>query len=290
VGRRVREPKIVAKEIRSIVREFGLREFWFMDANFLGDRSEVAGSLKLADAIGELSLPLELEFDTRADSVSKEVVQAFRAVGLKRVFLGVESFYEPLLRTMKKGTTAALNMKAIHTLLESDVRPILGIIMFHPDSTVEQIRQDHGVLSSIGYQYTQMLFRLKYYRGTRVANASDCQGRGAKLGDDYGWDFRDPVVDLLWRMFDTVRTRVLDLVFRDAARMYLCGRLSLDDFNAFTDKAFSAVGAALGWGLAEIGRATTSRADAIKLAAEFGDSIALSLNLPGAEIGQQKTL
>ncbi|HML54579.1 B12-binding domain-containing radical SAM protein [Solidesulfovibrio sp.] len=237
--RRLRSPEAVATEIRGIVQEWGLRDFWFMDADFLGGPKDKKRILALAEAIADIGPGITLEIDARADSVSRETIRALKAAGLERAFLGVESFDQETLNSFAKGATVEGNLRAIRILEEEGVRPILGSIMFHPKSTLAQLCREHEALSRIGYEKTQMLFRLKKYKGSRdAADALDCQGRGVSPYEDYGWEFSDPQVRLIWEFFDNARLQLLDIIFVDQTLAFRQGKIGVSQFNRKIDLVF----------------------------------------------------
>jgi hypothetical protein len=76
-----------------------------------------------------------------------------------------------------------------------------------------------------------MLFRLKMYRGTKMANQQDCHGRGIMAEEDYGWLFVDPRMDMLWKLIDSCRLALLDIVFTDLTQRFCQGIISTAQFE-----------------------------------------------------------
>jgi hypothetical protein len=101
--------------------------------------------------------------------LAKEILRRRLQVHLEMCcFLGIEFFDKRPLAEFGKGCTPEVNMRAIRILEEYCVRSILGVILFHPADTVEQLRYDNAILSEICYGKAQMLFLLKKYKGTQV--------------------------------------------------------------------------------------------------------------------------
>lgn len=240
--RRTRSPKGIAQEMADIVSQYGLRDFWFMDADFLCGRDELPRQLAIAEAIGSLGETVTFEMDTRADGVTPQAITALHQAGLDRVFLGVESFDQATLDSFGKGATVAGNRRAVAILEEAGVRPLLGTIMFHPGSTLAQLRLEHEALAAIGYEKTQMLFRLKKYRGSRDAGELDCDGRGISFNEDYGWEFADPLVQLAWDLFDRARLQLMDAVFGDLTGAFRRGEVDVPGFMLRSDRIFHDLG------------------------------------------------
>ncbi|MFZ3130471.1 MAG: hypothetical protein WA125_05030, partial [Desulfosporosinus sp.] len=194
--------------------------------------SEKNQDLVLAKKLAQLNEGnMNLEIDTRADTINSKIIGCLKEAGLSKVFLGVESFEQRALNIFGKGVSVKTNYQAIAILEKANVDYILGTILFSPRKTIEQFSQEHEVLKSIGYEHTQMLFRLKMYRGTTLAEQRDCHGRGIKAEEDYGWLFEDPRMDMLWKLVDSCRLALLDIVFIDLTQMFHLGRLSTAQFE-----------------------------------------------------------
>lgn len=237
--RRIRSPQETAAEIARIVDATGLRFFWFMDADMLGPPAMQTSVLELARHITALRRNLSIEIDARADGITPSGIAALREAGLERCFLGAESFDAATLRHFSKGNSPETNLRAVRILEEQGVRPILGMIMFHPNSTVEQLRRDHAVLRRIGYEKTQMLFRLKKYKGSLDAGiAGDSDGKGVEPSADYGWSFTNFQIQELWEEFDALRIKALDDVFVGMTQTLHQGKITSETFMQRSDRIF----------------------------------------------------
>lgn len=241
--RRLRPTEDIAKEISYIHDTFGMHDFWFMDADFLGPTAEQKRIHRLSQQIRDLGIRnLTLEIDARVDGVSSASIAKLAEAGLQKCFLGVESFDATTLNRFSKGTTPAMNLQAIEILEQEGVRPIIGVIMFHPQSTKDQLLRDHEALRLIGYEKTQMLFRLKKYRGSREAQSTDSDGRGIAPWADYGWEFSDPEIADIWSKFDSLRLAALDKVFVELTAKLERNTISVETFIQITDETFHKFG------------------------------------------------
>lgn len=241
--RRLRSPTAVADEVRHVVEAYDLRDFWFMDADFLGQPSEKGRVLEIARRIAELGVDVSLEIDARADAVDEHVIEALCRAGLQRCFVGVESFDDATLKMFGKKASGRVNIRAIEVLEKFGVRPILGMIMFHPQSTLAQLRQDHAMLRNFGYEKTQMLFRLKKYKGSRDAGQKqDSDGRGVAPWEDYGWEFDNPEIAEAWKKFDALRLEAMDEVFVHMTHEFRNGQITPEDFSSRSDAVFRTFG------------------------------------------------
>lgn len=237
--RRLRPTEDIAKEISYIHDTYGIHDFWFMDADFLGPKAEQERIYRLSQEICDMGIrDLTLEIDARVDGVSQASIAQLVKAGLQKCFLGVESFDATTLNKFSKGTTPDMNLRAINILEQEGVRPIIGVIMFHPQSTKNQLRRDHEALRHIGYEKTQMLFRLKKYRGSSEAQSTDSDGRGIAPWADYGWEFTDPEIAEIWNKFDSLRLAALDKVFIDLTNGLKKKTISVETFVHKSDEIF----------------------------------------------------
>ena len=98
-GKRVRKrsPELVAKEIESVIREYNIRHFIFLDDTLTVDRKHI---LKICDLIKELKITFE--GGSRADLVDEELISRMVDAGLTRFSFGLESVDENIRRIMRK--------------------------------------------------------------------------------------------------------------------------------------------------------------------------------------------
>lgn len=240
--RRTRSADSVVNEIEIISEATGLKSFWFMDADFIGQANDNTRILEIASQIKKRNLNVELEIDARADSINEIIIEKLAEAGLKRCFIGAESFDDQHLKKLGKRSIGRINEQALHTLEKFGIRPIIGMLMFSPYSTREQLKRDHAILQEFGYEKTQMLFRLKKYRGTKEALASDSDGRGITTFADYGWRFKDPFIEKIWNEFDTLRLIAMERVFGGLTRNFYDAELSADRFQKEADEIFHTFG------------------------------------------------
>jgi len=240
--RRVRDADDLIDEIRALQSRSLIRDYWFMDATFLGPAGDKPQDFELARKLAQINDGhMNLEIDTRADTINSEIIGCLKEAGLSRVFLGVESFEQEALNLFSKGASVKANYEAVAILEKANVDYILGTILLSPQKTFEQFSRDHEALKSIGYEHTQMLFRLKMYRGTRMADQQDCHGRGIMAEEDYGWQFDDPRLDMLWKLIDSCRLALLDIVFTDLTQRFRQARISTAQFERMARLVYSRI-------------------------------------------------
>ncbi len=143
----------VAAEIEGLV-ERGKKDIYFVDPNFIGPGSRGAKSAEaLAHTLAEFGITFGME--TRANDLTKPLLQSLRAAGLKSLLLGIESGSPHALKRLRKHTSVAQNEDAIRAVRDAGVEPEIGFIMFEPASTLEDVRENVRFL-----ERTRLLDRL----------------------------------------------------------------------------------------------------------------------------------
>ncbi|MBS1913074.1 MAG: cobalamin-dependent protein [Bacteroidetes bacterium] len=191
---RGRSPANVVNEIEFLMRTFGVTEFAFADEQFMGHGGSGRDrAIGIADEIIRRELKVRWYIETRSADVFPAVFGRMKEAGLASVFMGVESGYDPALRALRKGLLVLNHVQAIRTLLDLEILPSIGFIMFRPESTFDELRYNLDFLEEIGCgELTALATIAKVYTGTDLE--SRLLGEGMLQGDyrKYRWKFRDP--------------------------------------------------------------------------------------------------
>ncbi len=88
--------------------------------------------------------------------------------GLERAYLGFEAGTDERLKKLRKPATTEINKRAFNFLREQGIAVQYGFIMFFPDSTTEELRQNQDFLYSIGnHSYSRASSSLMVLPGSR---------------------------------------------------------------------------------------------------------------------------
>lgn len=149
----------VLSQVRELVAA-NTTSFTFADEDFIGN--DPASALALAEAL--VTVPgIDFSISVRVDNVidrqsavttdpsHARVFSALQQAGLSMVYMGAESFSGTQLRRYGKGTSAQDNVAAIRELEKFDFEIELGLIMFDPLVTLEELRENVDTLLSTGY-------------------------------------------------------------------------------------------------------------------------------------------
>ncbi|MFE9558716.1 B12-binding domain-containing radical SAM protein [Streptomyces sp. NPDC006703] len=198
-----RSPGSIVEEMRLIGEEQGVRRFSFVDDLFImPSPNGYRWVEEFCDQIVEAGLDVNFYAEMRADTVKPDFVRRLRDVGLHRLFIGVESGVDSVLKRWDKGTTVADNETALANLRETGMPPHainFGYIMFDPEMSLAELREQFRWIKESGHCRVQHLQnKMNIYWGTPQYQRMIAQGRTdtAPLGDRWQYEFDD------WRVGD----------------------------------------------------------------------------------------
>jgi radical SAM superfamily enzyme YgiQ (UPF0313 family) len=190
---RARSPENVVDEMEQLADEFGVREFAFADEQFMGHGEKgVQRALGIAAELIQRRLDFHWYIETRSSDVTLPIFARLREAGLRAVFMGIESGYDPALRAFKKGLTVDQHRRAVDVLKTLQIVPTIGFIMFRPETTLEELRVNLAFLEEIACgEITALTTQLKVYAGTDLEQSLRRTNRLQGSYPHYGWQFAD---------------------------------------------------------------------------------------------------
>lgn len=198
---RARSVESVAAEMANLYAR-GYRLFNFHDDNFLpGDTSqnlERVSSFHAALTTRRVN-PIGFAIKSRPDAVETGVFRLLKEMGLFRVFLGIEAGTAESLRNLGRRQTVAQNTRALDLLNELDLHVCYNLLLFNPDSTLEDVRANVAFMAD--HPVNPMNFcRTEVYSGTPLEAKLRRAGRleGSYWG--YGYHIRDPRAQLAFEL------------------------------------------------------------------------------------------
>lgn len=137
---RARSIESVLDEIEQTMSEFGVQNFYFYDTDFFGPgRKHRKRGEELARKIIDRGLDISFFLYARANDLTSEGVRLLKAAGLTSVFLGIESFSQPVLCRYNKATTVEDNLEVIRLCKEYDIYMQIGYITYDYYTTFEEL-------------------------------------------------------------------------------------------------------------------------------------------------------
>lgn len=139
IGRQVRKrsPEHVLGEIDMLTRRYGVHSIYFTDATLNFDNEWLK---EICRGIIAMKRPLYWTCTARCDRADLETFKLMKQSGCIRMFLGVESGDNRMLKNMHKGENLDEIERGIRLAEESGIVPDLGFIIGLPGETPESIR------------------------------------------------------------------------------------------------------------------------------------------------------
>jgi anaerobic magnesium-protoporphyrin IX monomethyl ester cyclase len=169
----------------------GVRLFLFDDEQFLAPGRWRAQRIQaLADQLEQRGMDIAFSIKCRADDVDEVLFRQLKAMGLVRVYLGVESGCQASLDLLGKEVTVDCNARALALLDKLGIVADFRCLLFHPWSTLEMIQDDveflEQVLSHVSTPFT--FHEVECYPGTPLAGRLQAEGHGLEEpGKDTRW-------------------------------------------------------------------------------------------------------
>ena len=203
---RFRSVADLVDEMEMLYKRFGVRFFVFNDDEwFPAGRARYGRVDALEAELSRRQLHLIMSIKCRADDVEEDLFHQLLRMGVVRAYVGIESGSDHGLRTLNKHTTVADNRHALEILHQVGMLADFGMIIFDPDSTVEDTRANLAFLREMGGEGQAPLSfgRMEVYAGTPIMHRLHREGRLS--GNYLAWNYTipDPLVEMLWRLVIT---------------------------------------------------------------------------------------
>ena len=193
-GWRGRTPNNIYEEIETLAAQ-GVKDFYFADPNFIGPgKKGRARTLHLLELLTPLNITFGME--TRANDLDNEMLEHLVGAGMTSLLMGIESGSSDILRHMKKGSTANAGSRAIRLCQDHGIDPEIGFLMFVPDATLNDLRdnmeflKEHGLLDRLDRTANLLSHKQIVMAGTTGYAEYEHQGRLVKRGI---WGFEGEV-------------------------------------------------------------------------------------------------
>lgn len=135
---RKRSPKLVVDEIKSIINDYGIRHFIFLDDTLTLDRNHI---LAICDFIKEEKLGITFEGSTRANLVDEELISRMVDAGLIRISFGLESVDKNIRKIMRKEVPLESYIVANKLTNKYGIETLNSCMIGLPGETVDTIKK-----------------------------------------------------------------------------------------------------------------------------------------------------
>ena len=129
-------PTRVVEEINHLVKNYRSKGIYFMDDNFTIHKKR---TIELCRLIKKSKLDIEWVCDTRADLISREVLNEMKDAGCRTIFFGVESGSPRILRKLNKKITLQQFVNAFKLCREEGIQIACSFILGIPGETIKDM-------------------------------------------------------------------------------------------------------------------------------------------------------
>lgn len=135
---RARSAKNVIKEIKTLQKEYGIKEVAFYDDTFTLFKKVVT---EFCDIIKKEKIDIIWSCFTRVDFVDEEMLRKMHDAGCHLILFGVESADEKILKTIKKGINLEQVKKVVKLAREVGIETRASFMIGNPGETEETIKK-----------------------------------------------------------------------------------------------------------------------------------------------------
>ena len=146
---RARTPESVVEELRAVAA-LGYDHVWMSDDIFTLDHRR---TMELCAAIEAAKVPISWECLSRVTHVDRPLFEQMRRAGCKRVFFGIESGDEGVLKEMRKGATPAQARAAVEACVAAGVKAAGFFMVGYLGETQESLLRTISFSSSLPLDY-----------------------------------------------------------------------------------------------------------------------------------------
>jgi len=149
ISYRERSPENVVDEVEQAL-SFGYDRIHFADDVFTLNRERV---LRICDEIRRRGLHFKWECLGRVDSIDEEISIAMKDAGCDRIYFGIESGNDSVLKLMKKKITPDKARKAVYAAHEADLQTGAFFILCYPGDTDDTVLETLRFAVSLPLDY-----------------------------------------------------------------------------------------------------------------------------------------
>ncbi len=188
---RQRSPVRIVEEIKDTRKKYPNVDLYrFIDADFIGAPRHIDRLREFIKELSDSGEEIGFIIDSRTNEVvniPKEIWRDLRDVGLREVYLGVETAIPEIKRMMRKGSTIENDQRAINILNDLGIRTRFGWMMITPWTTEEDIEYSAKILRNLGFARLDKYFQeMNLIPGT---DAMEMMKKTARIWPDGDTDY-----------------------------------------------------------------------------------------------------
>lgn len=193
----------IVGELALLNEFFGVRHFKIVDDSFIEPPRDADWAKRFRDAVQTKDLDIRFRTQVRADRLDFELVSALAEAGWFSTAIGIENAAATALRRMLKQADAQANEAALGMLEANGVYVQMGMILFDPYTTLEELKINLQFLRRNPWPFTKGIFT-EMFAAEGTPFTRQLGARGLLLGDataqNYHYEVQDPSVRRVYRM------------------------------------------------------------------------------------------
>lgn len=217
---RRRSPENVVEEIESLVSNQNVDYIAFNDGVFhICSENGRNWFDRFEKLIIEKNINVSFLCDFRVNEINKapDIVQRFKQIGLSNVNIGIESFVQKQLNFYGKGVKVEENISAIKKVEEIRLNYTIGVLMFDPTITVEDVLEYCTTMVNMGYYDSDYNITRPLSVGSRVIATTGTPlynyviENNLYVENAYNYNFEDSRVEVLHKYVNKWSVRVSEI-------------------------------------------------------------------------------
>ena len=154
---RLRDPRVVIREIMQVYTKYGTREFYFIMSSFLHSRK---WAREICNFIRKFKLDIVFKIYANLNQIDKKIIKELKSAGCISLCVGLESGDFTTLKSMNKISNLNLEKvkKAIETIKSSGIFLRTGVIIGNPDENLEQMMNSIQIIKEVKPDFFRVQF------------------------------------------------------------------------------------------------------------------------------------
>ena len=190
----------------------GVQHFKVIDDSFVEPPRDAAWCKRFADEVQSRKIKILLRGSIRADRVSEEVLLHLRQAGFFSFSCGIENASQTALKRMGKSAKVMDNLAAVGLFKKHNIYLQAGMILFDPETTMVELRENYNFLASYPWIITKGIFTEMYAAsGTRFHDKLAQQNRGKAVPNDLSSQIANKTVRLCYNLLKIWHKSICDI-------------------------------------------------------------------------------
>lgn len=152
----------IVDEVAFLYERYGVRHIKFVDDSFVEPPRDALWADRFANELARRGLSIRFRTQVRADRLTEPLVEALGNAGWFATSVGVENASPTALKRMNKDATYADNVRAVELLERHGIYVQMGMILFDPYTTVQELRENLRFLQGTQWPVNKGIFTEMY--------------------------------------------------------------------------------------------------------------------------------